>query len=161
MQRLLLDALADAGNFEYVPVTMVGLEVLGRSMTQSEYRSLIRAAWLLRHRGAAHLAKLPGLDYRGRSAPRLAIWTCPMCSDAKPSEHIPMIPCYVCREPTQRRNFGDRADCGRHAVPQPPCHVCGRSLAEGGGGVGRGGLNWCNECLSGRVDALALAGGAS
>ena len=162
MQRLLLDALADAGHFEYLPVSVVAADVLGRSMTPSEYRSLIRAAWLLRHRGAAHLAKLPGLDYRGRGAERLAIWTCPMCSFAGASEHIPMIPCYACKEPTQQRNSRGYADCGRHRIEAPPkpCFHCGRSLGGIGSVIGYSGPNGimvCHECASGRVDALSLA----
>jgi len=119
-QAAILEALEVAGHLAYVPVSDVGLDLLGRSMSLSEYRALNRAAWLLRARGALHLGAGAGMDYRGRTAKRLVAWTCANCSLDGSSEHIPAVPdppCFYCGEPTQRRTKyrDDIAQCERCA----------------------------------------------
>lgn len=111
-QRLLIDTLAGTEPFRHQVVADIGIDALGRSMTAAEYRALNRAAWQLNGR-ALHLQHETDLDCLGRTSWRLCTWTCPKCSPAATSEHMSMLPCWLCRTPTQRRNvLGDRGDCG-------------------------------------------------
>ena len=152
-QRQLLDALDRAGRLCYVPVADAGLAAVGRSMTGAEYRSLIRAAWLLERRGALHLGKPLGSDYTGRPNLRLLAWRCANCSHAATSEHIPALPCFYCKTPTTRRNYGDHPDCGEHNTPVPPCAGCGdpATLFDSGGDA------VCANCVRAALQSLPEA----
>ena len=117
-QRMLLSALSEAGNFSPLVVSEIGTDAVDRPMSEAEYRALNRAAHSLANR-SLHLTRLDGSDYRGRAATRLAAWTCPNCSLAATGEHEPLLPCLVCGEPTARRDYRGRGDCGAHRASPP------------------------------------------
>lgn len=113
-QRELLAALRDAGDFNYVWVSGVGLAALGRSFTPSEYRAMNRAAWLLRDRGHLHLGKMLDRNFIGRLSAQVYAWTCPNCSHVATGEHIPALRCMFCKTPTTDRApyRPEHPDCG-------------------------------------------------
>jgi hypothetical protein len=111
-ERLILDELQRIGDIAYLRVSEAACIALDRSLTPSEYRALNRAAWLLRTRGRLHLGKALAPDYTGRMNQTLVAWTCVKCSHGATGEHIPALPCAYCKEPTERRNYGDHPDCG-------------------------------------------------
>jgi hypothetical protein len=111
-QQVIIAALGAAGNGSYVNVTDVAIEQVERSLTPSEYRAVNRAVWLLKRRGRLHLALVTSRDYRGRTARILAAWTCFKCSAAATGEHLPTLPCFYCKAPTEERNLRNYPDCG-------------------------------------------------
>lgn len=110
-QRLLIDTFAGTEPFRMQVVADIGLDALDRSMSPAEYRALNRAAWQMNGR-ALHLQHEPDLDCLGRRSRRLSAWTCPKCSPAGTSEHIALLPCWLCRTPTDGRNLRGYGDCG-------------------------------------------------
>ncbi len=150
-QRLVLAAMEEAGPLAYVCVSGVARDALGRPMTGSEYRALIRASWLLAGRGALHLGKPLAVDCLGRTSARLLAWCCANCSFAGAGEHIPALPCFWCEKVTTQRNYGDHPDCGAHRAT-PPCAACGgsASYAYGADGV-------CRGCLEAALQSLPEA----
>jgi hypothetical protein len=121
-QRALIEALEQVGDLATVSVTDIGATFIAASLTASQHRALIEAAWLLQGRGVMHLSKTDGSDYRGGGARHLLAWTCAHCSPSGGDVHRAMRRCVWCNRLTDRRNRHDEPDCGRHRYRSPTTH---------------------------------------
>jgi hypothetical protein len=119
-QRVLIDALEQTGDLCSISVIEVGASFIGATLTASQHRALIEAAWLLQRRGTLHLAKTDGSDYRGHAARYLLAWTCARCSPDGGNVHLAMRPCLWCSRLTDRRNQRHEPDCGQHRRHRTP-----------------------------------------